>query len=153
MNRVRIFAASILLTLFAISCNNNAQEKMDTENHSVDHDAHNHGTESIELNNNEKWHVNEEMKPFIIESEKVLNTYTETESNDYLTLASQLKSKNSELINSCTMQGKSHDELHKWLHPHMDLIEKLENAENENDANVIISDLKASFNTYHTYFQ
>jgi hypothetical protein len=37
------------------------------------------------------------------------------------------------------MDGKSHDELHKWLHPHMALIESLQEAENDDAANKIIS--------------
>ncbi|MOA59843.1 hypothetical protein D3C78_1845640 [compost metagenome] len=51
------------------------------------------------------------------------------------------------------MSGKSHDELHKWLHPHLELVTKLEKAENEKDSNAIISQLLESYKTYHEYFQ
>lgn len=50
------------------------------------------------------------------------------------------------------MKGKSHDELHKWLHPHMTLVAELKSAENPAAAEGIISDLKSSFETYHAYF-
>ncbi len=51
------------------------------------------------------------------------------------------------------MSGISHDELHKWLHPHLQLVAALENAENEQDANSIIEQLSQSFALYHTYFE
>lgn len=104
----------------------------------------------IELNSGQKWMVNAEMKPYILEAEQILVQF---DGSDYKTLAEQLKTKNKGLIKSCTMQGRSHDELHKWLHPHMQLIEDLDNADSQEQANRIIGDIKASFETYHRYFQ
>ena len=75
------------------------------------------------------------------------------EGKDYEILAEQLKANNDELVKSCTMKGTSHDELHKWLHPHMKLTTALLEAENEKEADKIIQKLKTSFDTYHQYFQ
>ncbi len=97
--------------------------------------------------------MNPEMSPYILESETILNNYTQTKSNNYKQLAEQLADKNSGLINSCTMKGESHDELHKWLHPHMELIESLSNAKNSETAQTLILELQKSFETYHMYFQ
>jgi hypothetical protein len=97
-----------------------------------------------------KWIVNTEMTPFILEAEQLLLNY---KGSDYETLAEQLKTKNNGLIKSCTMNGKSHDELHKWLHPHMNLIETLDDAADKAEADKIIDQLKISFQTYNTYFQ
>ncbi len=97
--------------------------------------------------------MNEEMKPHVHEAKAILNQYTASQSEDYKTLAAQLKEKNSGLIKSCTMEGESHDELHKWLHPHMELIESLSKAESSKEASEIIADLQASFATYDQYFQ
>ena len=93
------------------------------------------------------------MKPFIIEAEEILNKYIESQSKDYLTLANQLKEENSGLVKSCTMKGESHDELHKWLHPHIELIESLSKAESAEQASKIITDLQTSFSIYNQYFQ
>ena len=60
--------------------------------------------------------------------------------------------KNDELINSCTMDGKSHDELHKWLAPHLELVEKL-GASDDAEAKELVSKLADSYKTYHEYFQ
>ena len=121
----------------------------------TEHNDHQHDDESkaLKLNSGVKWVVNEEMKPFILEAESILNQHIKSQSQDYQALAAQLKEKNSGLIKSCTMKGESHDELHKWLHPHIELIESLSNAETAEEANKIITHLQTSFSTYNQYFQ
>ncbi len=71
---------------------------------------------------------------------------------DYKTIAEQIKDQNSQLIKSCTMDGKSHDELHKWLHPHLELVKELENESNVEKVHEIISKIQYSYNLYHQYF-
>ncbi len=136
--KLRVLAALVFVSFVVISCNNSGAH------------THSNDGQAIELNNGEKWQVNAEMIPFVTEGEQILNDYT---GDDYKVLAAQLKEKNSGLIKSCTMDGKSHDELHKWLHPHLELVEALDTAENPEGANVVIADLKKSFEMYHTYFQ
>jgi glycine cleavage system protein P-like pyridoxal-binding family len=109
--------------------------------------------EALALNNGEKWAVNEEMKPFINESMEVLQAYVDDKDNDYKALAAKLNTQNNALIQSCTMKGASHDELHKWLHPHLKLVESLDEAENVDGSKSIITELQTSFKTYNTYFQ
>lgn len=117
--------------------------------------AHQHAEtkETIELNNGEKWLVNAEMKPYIEAGEQLLAKYQESNSGDYETLASGLKEKNTALIKSCTMQGKSHEELHKWLHPHLELVSELGKAGSLDEANHIVAHLQESFALFHQYFQ
>lgn len=141
----------LVSALLVAGCNNNPNSDKAIEDHSS-HSSEN-AELSIELNNGEKWSVNEEMKPFIQESETILAEYVENNSAEYQNLASQLKEKNSALISSCTMQGKSHDELHKWLHPHMKLIDKLGNAQNADEAERIVAELEVSFETYNQHFR
>lgn len=128
----------LLITVFAISCMNSSNQSQDNP------------PAAIALNNGAQWLVNSEMTPFILEGEKILNAH---DGSDYKALAKQLKNKNKSLIKSCTMKGESHDELHKWLHPHMQLVAALEDVENEQRANIIIADLNKSFQTFHTYFK
>ena len=137
------------------SCSNATNEKLNNQTEVAEQNEHLHDDESkaLQLNSGEKWVVNEEMKPFILKAARILNQYLESESQDYQTLAAQLKEKNSGLIKSCTMKGESHDELHKWLYPHIELIESLSKAESTEQANKIVTDLQASFSTYNQYFQ
>ena len=129
---------TLLITLFAVSSAAQAQDNMQSEGL------------AIELNEGKKWVVNKDMTPFIIEAESILKAY---KGGDYKNLAKQLAEQNKGLINSCTMDGKSHDELHKWLHPHLQLVTALKNSKNEKEANAVIKDLNKSFEIYHTYFE
>ena len=113
---------------------------------------HEEGSEAIELNNGEKWVVNDEMKPFVLKGEELVNNYIQNGQSDYKTLAEQLKDQNSQLIKSCTMGGKSHDELHKWLHPHLKTVEELEKATDAASADKIVLKLQHSYQQYHQYF-
>lgn len=134
-----IFMTAILLSLFA--CNSSqTQDTAATE-------------DAITLNKGEKWVVNGEMRPHIQQGNDILTAYLGDGGTDYQALAKDLKAQNTNLIKSCTMQGASHDELHKWLHPHMDMISNLAKADGAAAANTQIEQLKASFDTYNTYFQ
>jgi len=151
MKKVIVLGMSVVLLW---SCNNSTEKStahQETENHAEHH--HDENSESIELNNGEKWLVNEEMKPFVLKGEELVNTYIQDGKTDYKTLAEQLKEQNSLLIKSCTMEGKSHDELHKWLHPHLELVKELEQAKNEDESVQIVQKLKHSYQQYHSYFQ
>ena len=141
-----MITAGILLSNCGINANDNLNDG------TITHEEHQQEKESqpIELNNGAKWSVNSEMIPYVLEGEKLLNQYDGT---DYSSLAVQLKEKNNGLIQACTMGGKSHEELHKWLHPHLQLVDKLEVAENKQQADKIIGDLKKSFQTYNKYFE
>lgn len=108
---------------------------------------------NINLNNGEKWQVNSEMTPHIEKSNAMLDEFVNNESKDYKQLALNLKDQNNALIQSCTMKGESHDELHKWLHPHIELINELSAAESPEAAEATIKKLEDSFETYHSYFE
>lgn len=149
----------ILSSLIIAGCNNATKQPNDavagTETSTTVESAHAQGDpgETIELNNGEKWLVNAEMKPYIQDGEQLLRAYKDSHSEDYKTLAEALKEKNSELIKSCTMKGKSHEELHKWLHPHLELVADLGKAENQQQASDLVNHLQASFELFHQYFQ
>lgn len=144
----------ILSSLLILGCNNPQKKTEVSEMKSVkDTSLHVVVKDIIELDNGQKWKINLEMHPFIAAGENILNAYTESRSNDFKTLAAQLKEKDAALIKSCTMKGKSHEELHKWLHPHLELVAALEMAGNEQQANDLVQQLKKSFQTFHEYFQ
>ena len=150
MKKVFVLGISIL---FLWSCNNSPEKStphQETENH-TEH-QHDESSEAIELNNGEKWLVNEEMKPFVLKGEELVNAYIQNNQTDYKALAQQVKDQNSQLIKSCTMGGKSHDELHKWLHPHLEIVKTLENETDATKANEIVSQLQYSYQHYHQYF-
>lgn len=112
-----------------------------------------HSSGGLQLNKGAKWTVNAEMKPHIEKAADVLDAYVSQQSTDYLSLAAQLKEQNDLLIQSCTMKGKSHDELHKWLHPHIELVTALAKAGSSAEAESIVAHIAESFETYQNFFQ
>ncbi len=110
-------------------------------------------SDRLKLNNGEKWKVNEEMTPFIRNSEELLADFRNNNESDYKELAGKLKENNNKLISSCTMKGEAHDELHKWLYPHLELVKKLSKAKSTEEVRVIIDQLQFSFDTFNSFFQ
>lgn len=163
MNRfIKIFAL-VFLGNALISCGDSTAVQNSNEN-TESHDDHDHDADphhgltdesnlDIELDNGQKWVVNEEMKPHLEEGHKALVVYVDSKDSDYKALAENIKQANRSLISSCTMDGKSHDELHKWLYPHLELTKSLEQAENQEQANEIIHELEDSYSDYNKYFQ
>ena len=133
----------IALSLIFAACHNTGQQG----------ESHQETTSAINLNQGEKWQVNPEMKPHIEKGKELLADFISTESQDYQELAENLKAQNSALIKSCTMKGESHDELHKWLHPHLELTNALAEAESAEEAEEIVSELQQSFKMYQNYFE
>lgn len=114
---------------------------------------HSREAEKIELNNGQKWAVNVQMKPHIEKGRELLSSYLAENSTDHKQLAADLQEQNSNLIKSCTMDGKAHDELHKWLHPHLELVKELSKTSSKNEADNLIAELQQSYKTYELYFE
>ena len=118
------------------------------------HEDHDHAQATgLELNNGERWEINSEMQPHLLNGEQIVKEYITSKNTDYKALATQLKEQDDKLISSCTMDGKSHDVLHEWLHPHLELVKELSKAETEEKANALVAQLETSYATFHQYFQ
>ncbi len=154
MNKTISILTGLIFSIALFSCGNSVEEETQADHGSMVHEEHHYNENSagIELNNGEKWEVNKEMKPYVSNSQELLNDYIENQKNDYVALAEDLEQQSNLLIKSCTMEGKSHDELHKWLHPHMELVAALKNTNDENEAKILIARLEQSFGVYHQYF-
>lgn len=149
----KVFLLAIGTLIFA-SCNQTAEKSTTTTEEVVTHEGHDHdeNSEAIKLNNTEKWVVNEEMKPHLMKGEQTVNSFIDSNSTDYAKLAADVKEQNNHLIKSCTMDGASHDELHKWLHPHLEITKKLAAETDPEKSKELVAELKTSYQVYHTYF-
>jgi len=107
----------------------------------------------LTLNDGKKWKMTEEMMPIVIEAQDALFEFAYENYNEYNYLGERLNNYNYSLINNCNMKGPSHDALHHWLVPHMELTDALEKAENAKEADRIIEELQESFRTFHVYFE
>ncbi|MCG3165392.1 MAG: hypothetical protein POELPBGB_01155 [Bacteroidia bacterium] len=133
-----------LISLFLFSCSNTASQK-----------EHQHNTETqvIELNNGEKWEVDDNMLVHIRNMENDVQEFATAGQKNYTVLSDKLQ-KNIDLLTSdCTMKGKAHDELHKWLLPYIDLVKELSETEDQTEAAKQFQNIQTSFITFNQYFQ
>ena len=116
--------------------------------------GHDHGENTaIELDNGNKWKVVDEMMLHIQNMERDVTEFKGSELADYKNLSSQLTNNLDLLTSNCTMTGKAHDELHKWLLPYIDLVDELSKASTKEEASSDFEEIKSSFETFNKYFQ
>ena len=144
-----------VISLFLFSCGNTSNEKSKEETETVTHEEHQHNAEiqTIELNNGEKWKVDANMITHIRNMENDVNSFAKIEQKDYKSLSEKLQSNIDLLTSNCTMKGKAHDELHKWLLPYIDLVKELSEAKDETEASKQFKNIQTSFTTFTRYFQ
>lgn len=137
---------------------NNETEKAQQEPLSASTENDHHHTEgaSIELNNGLKWKVEVEMLKYIRNMESDVELFSEVNNknlNDYITLGAGLQKNIDLLTSNCTMEGKAHDELHKWLLPYIDMVDKLNKSKNDNDTQATFKEIENSFAVFNKYFE
>lgn len=144
-----------VISLFLFSCGNTSNEKSKEQTEIVTHEEHQHNAEiqTIELNNGEKWKVDGNMIIHIRNMESDVISFAKAEQKDYKSLSEKLQSNIDLLTSNCTMKGKAHDELHKWLLPYMDLVAALSDAKDDTEASKQFEKIQASFSTFNQYFQ
>lgn len=136
-------AAGLLL----ISCNTKSKEENIPE---IKTEKHQHSeNETIQLNEGEKWKVDENMMLHIRNMERNVFLFSKENQQNHSLLAGKLKADIDLLTSNCTMKGKAHDELHKWLLPYIELVDAFYK---EKSANQFI-EIQHSFKTFNQYFQ
>ena len=144
-----------VISLFLFSCGNTSNEKSNEQTETAIHEEHHHDDESeaIELNNGKKWKVDANMITHIRNMENDVIFFANVEQKDYKSLSEKLQSNVDLLTSNCTMKGKAHDELHKWLLPYIDLVKELSEAKDETEAEKQFQSIQTSFTTFNQYFQ
>ncbi len=145
----------IVISLFLFSCGNTSKEKSKEETETVTHKEHQHNAEiqTIELNNGEKWNVDTNMITHIRNMENDIISFAKVEQKDYTSLSNKLQSNIDLLTSNCTMKGKAHDELHKWLLPYIDLVKELSEVKVETESEKQFQKIENSFIIFNQYFQ
>ena len=154
MNKLKI-STLVLATFFLFSCNDKVKTEAAETTETVEttgHDEHDHDHSeelTIHLNNGQKWKVDDNMMLHIRNMEKDIAAVSIDNPKEYQLLPEKLKKNLDLLTSNCTMEGKAHDELHKWLVPYIDLIDAFSEEESsENFANI-----QQSLNTFNRYFE
>lgn len=144
MKRNIFIAAMSLIALFS-GCTNQ------TESHDSSDSLKN--TYNIELVNNEKWEVNKEMMVHVKNMESDIEATSSQSSPNYKDLGSKLDENIGLLTSNCTMTGKAHDELHKWLLPFIDLVKNLNAVDSKEEQKQSFEAVQESMNEFNTYFK
>lgn len=153
---------TVVLIGITYGCNNTVKEKNSVVSKTLQsapskEREHQHSEgDSIELNNGAKWKVVSEMMAHIRNMESDINRFSEikhTELKDFKQLAASLQKNIDLLTSNCTMEGKAHDELHKWLLPYIDMVDKLKKSKNNDEALRTFEEIKASHKTFNIYFE
>ena len=107
----------------------------------------------IELNDGKKWVVVEEMMKHIRNMEIEIDRVANTQEANYSDSGKSLEDHIGLLTSNCTMTGKAHDELHKWLLPFIDLVEDLNAADSKELQLKSFEAIQESMNEFNTYFK
>jgi hypothetical protein len=67
-------------------------------------------------------------------------------------LGDRLMEEINELTSACSMTGKAHDELHKWLIPFIELTADLQRATTNKERMKKVEALQVAMEVYHNYF-
>lgn len=151
----KIGILSIILGVVLVACENNVKRTGENTDHVTIEETHHHDTLSggvIELKDGEKWEINAEMKPYLKRGEELVNAFIEKGGENYSALSEELEVQNQKLIKSCTMEGQSHIELHKWLAPHLSLVAQLKKAGDASEASDIVHKIAQSYREFNHYF-
>lgn len=149
-----IYVSIALITLYSCDSTESTGQAEETADKMIDGKGHDHGdSEEIELNNGEKWKVEPKMMVHIQKMEKDVASFKGSELADYKQLSKELNTSLDLLTSGCTMTGKAHDELHKWLLPYIDLIAELDKAEKWERGALTLKEIKESFVEFNKYFQ
>jgi hypothetical protein len=124
-----------------------AEKPKNDENHS-----HN-SVEEINLDGKNKWKVVNEMLVYIRNMEHDVSTFEQRNGDDFNQLGEKLDSSITLLTSNCTMTGKAHDELHKWLVPFIEMADELKNASSTLEAEKSYKEIQASFKLFNRYFK
>lgn len=152
MEKILISLSMISLLLF--SCDNSFEDKAKKQNETVDKVGHHHDSEiqNIELDKGEKWKVTEKMLVSIRAMESDITALPKVHSKYYKLLSEKLQKNIDLLTSNCTMTGKAHDELHKWLIPFIALAIDLSEAKDIKNQEKCFQKLEESFVLFNTYF-
>jgi len=143
----------LLPVLLVQACAGDNNEQNPAANTAEEQDSHRHETEAIELNNGQKWKVDENMMVYLVQMEKDITGFTGSTMDEYKQLASALEQNIELLTSNCSMEGKAHDELHKWLLPFIELSEQFSASATEQDAEKYLGEIRISVQNFHRYFE
>jgi hypothetical protein len=138
---------SILIVALLAGCNTSRR----TIAHD-DHAVHSHYAR-LELNEGKKWVVDKPMMAHIRNLEKLVLEADRKPFEDHAALAAGIQENLGRLVTNCTMKGKAHDELHKWLIPFLTMAQDYTDATNPEAQGQQLQRIKQALLVFNKYFE
>ncbi len=141
--KVNLIFSFVLLSFLISGCDKKVQDK--TTDNQVSYEN------SLTLNNGAKWEANKETTIGMDNMLKLI-TQINIDEVDTKALAEKLDAEFKYIVKKCTMTGESHDQLHYYILPLKDKIDRLKNA-NNTKKEVMLEDIIAHVKMYKIYFK
>jgi hypothetical protein len=100
-----------------------------------------------------KWTMPEAMMQHMRNLEQDVRTLESSAEKDHAALVRKLDEHTTQLISSCTMEGKAHDALHDWLMPFLQLNKAYATAPDAAARSAELKKIKDSLATFHERFE
>jgi hypothetical protein len=100
-----------------------------------------------------KWTMPETMMQHMRNLEQDVSDLNASSEKDHAALAAKIKRHTSQLISSCTMDGKSHDALHDWLMPFLQLNKTYAAAPDAEAQAAKFKEIQDSLAVFHERFE
>lgn len=107
----------------------------------------------LELNEGKKWVVAEPMMAHIRTLEQEVRDFERTPGGDETVLARKIQEDLGRLVTNCSMEGKAHDQLHKWLMPLLGVSAEYAQATDARVQAEKLQEIKKSLQVFHSYFE
>ncbi|MBK5277697.1 MAG: hypothetical protein JJE09_02425 [Bacteroidia bacterium] len=102
----------------------------------------------VQLDNGKKWIANAETSDGIQNMLALLETPSANPTSDSKVLKEKMMSEFTGILKKCTMKGESHTQLHNFLLPLKDKLEKMEAGKKQD-----LEEINFYLNTYKNYFE
>ena len=100
-----------------------------------------------------KWAMPETMMQHMRNLEQDVRTLESSAEKDHAALAAKIDEHTTQLISSCTMDGKAHDTLHDWLMPFLQLNKDYTAAPDAATKSAKFKEIQDSLATFHERFE
>lgn len=117
--------------------------------------AHTHpapAQHSLQLNGGQKWLVPKPMMAHLENLEQAVRDFEAQPRRGHAALATAIQDNLGRLVTNCTLEGKAHDELHKWLMPLLGLSAEYTKATEPQVQAELLGKIKQSLALFHEYF-
>jgi len=147
------FKSTLLIVTLAIglsACQRSSRQK---NVNSINNAAGNSTTTATESGKPAKWTMPEAMMRHMRELEQNVRAVESSAEKDHTALATKIDERTTQLISSCTMDGKAHDALHDWLMPFLQLNKDYAAAPDADTKAAKFKEIQDSLVAFHERFE